>query len=297
MGCAVREQPKARPFIKYTGGKTQLLPKLLDHVPRFTGSYIEPFMGGAALFWKLSNEGHTGTSPVLNDANSRLVRTYRVVRDDVDSLIEALEEYRVRHHLAGRVFYEAVRAKFTDDLDDLSLAARLIYLNKTGFNGLYRVNSKGKYNVPFGDYERPRILNAELLRECSEALRSADIRVGDFEDAMKHAEAGDFVYADPPYLPKSKTANFTAFDKGGFTFNDHERLRDAAIACADRGVHVVLSNADVPAARNLYDITRGNGTSVEALFEIRRVMARRNVNSKGDRRGGVGELIIIASPR
>ena len=275
----------AGPFLKWAGGKRQLLPELLKHVPpqvfygNKPGHYYEPFIGGGALFFQLRKLGIDGPA-TLGDSNERLVRTYIGVRDDVEAVIEGLSGMTY-----DRVEFNTERARDWNLLiDDADFAIRFIYLNRTCFNGLYRVNRKGDFNVPFGKYTNPTICDAEGLRSAAAALKKTTFKIGDFEKTVKSAELGDLVYFDPPYVPVNETSNFTGYTRDGFTYEDQERLRDCAVNLKRRGVHVMLSNADVPIVRQLY---------AGKEFKTHVVSARRNINSKGSSRGIVGEVIII----
>ena len=265
----------AVPCVKWIGGKRQLLSELRKHVPTFK-RYFEPMLGGGALFFDIAPR-----IAFLGEQNSRLVTTYKGVRDHVEDVIELLKTYPYE-----KEFYLATRAKDIDDFQKYGraeVAAWFIYLNKTGYNGLYRVNQSGGFNAPFGKYTNPTICNEDVLRTASKALQRAKLVTGDFELTTAGARAGDFVYFDPPYVPVSTTADFTAYTVGGFNMTDQIRLRDYARALAKRGVHVVLSNSDTPPVRDLYGAKP---------FVIHEVQARRSVNSKTAKRGKVGELII-----
>jgi DNA adenine methylase len=270
---AVSEAPKtARPFVKWAGGKRQILSELLKHVPSKHGRYFEPFVGGGALFF--------ATRPkraILADVNERLVRAYKGVRDDVEAVIALLKKWP--HDPA---FFEKTRSRPVDEGTDVEVAAWFVYLNKTGFNGLYRVNKKNRFNVPFGRYENPKICDPRTLRACSEALANTDLKVGDFEAIARAARRGDFVYFDPPYAPLSPTSSFTSYTSNGFGIDEQTRLRDFARDLKRRGVHVLLSNSSAPAVRKLY--SRG--------FEVFEVSATRMVNSKAGGRGAITELVI-----
>jgi DNA adenine methylase len=233
--------------------------------------YFEPFAGGAAMFFSLRPK-----RAVLADVNAELVDCYVAARDDVDRVIAALRHYR----------YEADQYYRTRAIDPLTLplperAARTIYLNRTGYNGLYRVNRSGKFNVPMGRYTNPLLCDATNLRACSEALQGVDVRLADFEALAARAKAGDFVYFDPPYVPVSDTADFTSYVPGGFGAAQQRRLATLFADLAKRGVHAMLSNSDTPEVRALY---RG--------FPIARVLAARHINSRGSRRGKVGEVVV-----
>ena len=261
-----------KPFLKWAGGKRQLLSELLKHVPAEFEIYHEPFVGGGALFWEV---GAKGKNAVLGDSNERLMRTYRAVRDDVERVITSLEN---RPHTED--FFYWVREQEPDKLNDAELSAWFIYLNKTCFNGLYRVNKTGGFNVPFGAFVNPNICDKETLRACSNALQGVDLHVGDFEHTIRHAGRGDFVYFDPPYIPVAATS-FTAYTGSGFGPEDHERLAECARQLKQRGAYVLLSNSSAPIVRELYHD-----------FEIIEVGARRAINSKASKRGAVKEVII-----
>jgi DNA adenine methylase len=265
-----------KPFLKWAGGKRQLLKHLRTFVPRNYDRYFEPFLGGGALFFDLLPK-----KGVLSDVNPELVDAYIAVRDRVEDLIGALCEHR---HDA-RHFY-AVRKADPGMLSLVDRAARTIFLNKTGFNGLYRVNRSGQFNVPFGRYAKPKICDADNLRACSAALANVELSVGDFADAVAGAKKGDFVYFDPPYVPLSRTATFTSYAAGGFGPDAQVRLSEVFGQLSDRKVSVLLSNSDVPAIRRLY-----------AAHRIHLVRAARAINSNASRRGPVSEVVIEAKSR
>lgn len=265
-----------RPFLKWAGGKRQLLAQLYPHVPKEFGHYYEPFLGGGALFFGLRASGWIGMAS-LSDSNKRLVSTYTGVRDDVQGVIDILTPKRYEL----QEFLEERKRLVDSFVNDTEVAAWMIYLNRTCFNGLYRVNKNGQFNVPFGRYTNPTICDEFLLQTASRALRKTMIGHVDFERCVRSAEKGDLVYFDPPYAPVSDTANFTAYTAAGFLPADHARLAATARKLKARGVHVILSNADVPAVREWYHD-----------FQLREVQGRRSINSKGGKRGAVGELII-----
>jgi DNA adenine methylase len=260
-----------RPFLKWAGGKGQLLGPLRRHVPKSYRQYFEPFLGGGALFFAL----RPGRA-VLGDVNREIVDCYTAVRDHVGRLVAALRDHRYEAE-----HYYAVRNTDPAKLPLVERAARTIFLNKTGFNGLYRVNRAGKFNVPFGRYAKPAICDEENLRACSAALANAELVAGDFECVAARAGAGDFVYFDPPYVPLSRTAAFTAYAPGGFDLDAQSRLADFFGKLAERGVRVLLSNSDVPEIRKLY-----------ACYRIDTIEAARVINSKATRRGPVRELLV-----
>ena len=285
-GIRAAPPPEASPFIKWAGGKRRLVPELMRRAPDRYGAFHEPFCGGGALFFGIAAEREArGLDPAepwanLSDTNQRLVRTYRAVQSDVEGLIARLREYAAAH---TRDHYYAVRALDVDAMEhDADVAAWFIYLNKTGFNGLYRVNRKGGFNVPIGSYKNPNVCDDQNLRAASRVLQGATVRHETFDAVLERAQAQDLVYFDPPYVPASATASFTAYTKGGFDLSDQERLRDLARDLKAKGVSVLLSNSDTPPVRSLY--RRG--------FVARQVMMTRAINSKASRRGAVPELII-----
>ncbi len=262
-----------RPFIKWAGGKRQLLPALIERVPATHGTYFEPFLGGGALFFS-QRPGRA----VLADVNVRLIRTFRGVRDHVDDVIGLLRDYP-----HDSKFYYDLRQRDIDSASDSEVAAWFIYLNKTGYNGLYRVNRSNGFNVPFGRYANPTICDEPTLRACSAALAGVGhILVSDFEVAVADAKRGDFVYFDPPYVPLSITSSYTSYTSDGFGLEDHVRLRDVARRLKNLGVHVLLSNSSAPFVRDLY----------AEDFQVEEVMATRMVNSRASARGAIVELVI-----
>ncbi|MCS6912804.1 MAG: DNA adenine methylase [Myxococcota bacterium] len=270
------------PFLKWAGGKRQLLPELLRRVPSLrSGRYFEPFVGGGALFFALQQRGLLGRRGArLSDINADLINCYLMVRDQVEPLIQLLSRHRNEE-----TYYYAVRAQDPRTLDPVQRAARLIYLNKTCFNGLFRENRHGLFNVPFGHYARPRFCDPEALRAASYALRGVAIEHSSFEEVEELAQPGDFVYFDPPYVPLSRTARFVQYSAGGFGPERQERLARCVATLAARGVSVLVSNSATPLVRGLY-----------AGFLVEEVQANRAINSRGDRRGKVCELLIRAGP-
>jgi len=262
----------AKPFLKWAGGKRQLLEHLRARVPRDHGTYHEPFVGGGALFFDTAPE-----RAVLADWNPRLVRTYRAVRDNPEAVIARLATYPNE-----KEFFLKMRERNIDAESDEDLAAWMIYLNKTGFNGLYRVNRRDGFNVPFGRYKNPKICDADNLRAASSRLQNVDILHSDFRAVEDRCEAGDFVYFDPPYVPASNTASFTAYTKNGFNLEDQAELRDLAMRLKEKGVSVLLSNSSVPEVHALY----AEG------FERIEIFANRAINSNAAKRGKVAEALI-----
>lgn len=262
-----------RPFLKWVGGKTQLLPKLLECLPSKFGVYHEPFVGGGALFLEVQpGEAH------LSDTNAELMNCYQVLRRDLSRLIELLKQYPYEKR-----FYYRMRAKSPEDLEPVERAARTIYLNKTGYNGLYRVNSRGGFNVPFGRYTDPIICDERNLRAVAARLRGVKLHLEDFAKVLDRAKKDDFVYFDPPYYPLSVTAHFTDYTKDGFGHAEQVRLAETFDALHKRGVFVMLSNSDHPCIHELYD---GKG------YVIDKVLVPRAVNSKASARGKITEVLI-----
>lgn len=277
----IRVAKGARPFLKWAGGKSQLLPVLRRFYPSTVATYIEPFLGGGAVYFDVQAR-RTPARALLADTNEELVNCFIVVRDSVDDLIELLHLHAERHRREPRAHYYAVRDLTPDGLSPLERAARLIYLNKTCYNGLYRVNSRGQFNVPIGRYRNPPICDPDLLRRASAALQGVDLRVCDFAAWLDEAQPGDFFYIDPPYFPLSKTANFTAYTHGGFGLEEQVRLAGFVRQLDARGCLVMVSNSDTQVIRDLY-----------AGFRITTVTARRAINSNGARRGPTNELVIM----
>jgi DNA adenine methylase len=263
--------------LKWAGGKGQLLDQLVPRARAAMGAaYHEPFLGGGALFFELARIGALPPRVTLSDANPLLVELYVTVRDQPDQLIEHLREHQARH---GEAHYYAVRQQVPGVA--VARAARVVYLNKTCFNGLYRVNSKGVFNVPMGSYVDPNICDEPNLRAASAALQGAEITLSDFAAVADRSRPGDFVYFDPPYDPVSPTSRFTSYARAGFGPDEQRRLRDLAWALHCRGVRILLSNSMTPLVRELY-----------AGFSLDTVLAARSVNSRPDRRGKVEEALI-----
>lgn len=262
-----------RPFLKWAGGKTQLLSHLLPLVPEFSGTYHEPFVGGGALFFALRPR-----NAILCDENERLIRSYRGLRDHAEEVIR-----RLRACPYDKDFYLEQREQVIDGSSDLDVATWMIYLNRTGFNGLYRVNRRNQFNVPFGRHVRPLICDANNLRACATVLQRAQVLHDTFESVESRAKKGDFVYFDPPYEPLSPTSNFTSYTSGGFGLENQRALRDLALRLKHRGVHVMISNSSAEPIYALY----------EKDFEIHEVPAFRRINCRRDRRGQVMELVIL----
>lgn len=263
------------PFLKWAGSKRRLVQLLQQHMPAHYGTYFEPCLGSGALFFATRPK-----KAVLSDANARLVRTYQAVRDEAEALVDVLDGYT-----NDPGFFKEMRQRSSsiDACSDVEVAAWLIYLNRTAFNGLYRVNSANEFNVPFGKYKAPTICDAPKLAECSNALQGVTLTCTSFEVTMERAQKGDFAYFDPPYLPVTATSSFADYTATGFGFDEHVRLRDLAVQLGKRGVNVLISNSDTATVAELY---RGRG------FHIDRIEAPRSIAARATSRGPVKELLI-----
>jgi DNA adenine methylase len=274
---ALVEARQAKPFIKWVGGKGRLLPQLTPLLPPGVERmrHVEPFVGGGAFFFARSP-----ARALLSDVNPNLIGTYEAIRDDVEGVMGNLEILAAGH---SKEAYYGVRTSYNLSLGDRSSerAAQFIYLNKTCFNGLHRVNKKGEFNVPAGRYVKPRILDESALLAAHRALQKVEIRCAGFEALVQSARPGDFVYFDPPYEPVSDTARFTAYAKGGFGQDAQRKLRDVFRELDRRGARLMLSNSDVPFIRDLY-----------SDFRIDTVAAPRAINCNGRGRGKVSEVVV-----
>lgn len=268
------------PFIKWVGGKRQLLPELLKFVPQNINTYYEPFIGGGALLLRLSP-----SRAIVNDYNDELINAWRMVKDHPNKLLGQLNIHSSKD---TKNYYLSVRAADRDGritkMSDLERAGRFIYLNKAGYNGLWRVNSKGQNNVPWGTHTRVNVPENEIVN-VSKYLNQNKVNFlrGDYKVAVESAKKGDFVYFDPPYIPTTPTSTFTSYTKNGFGLVQQEELRDTALKLARKGVKVMLSNSEVPLIEELYS---------NNIFRIHHVRAKRMINSNGAKRGKVGEVII-----
>jgi len=269
----------ATPVMKWPGGKRQLLPELLRLKPPSWKTYVEPMVGGGALFFDLEPK-----PAKIGDLNHALVNVYREIRDRPDNLIEALKQLDALYWMDPKQTYYDIRELFNADRDNtVHRAARMLFLNRTCFNGLWRVNRKGGFNVPYGKYKSPKIVREELLREASVVLQDVEIVSDHYMGLLMKTNPGDFVYLDPPYVPLNPTSSFTSFTKEGFG-EDHQRALAAAVEeLVENGVQVMVSNSDTPFCHGLY-----------RRFPRVRVQARRSINSKGNKRGPVNELIVLA---
>jgi DNA adenine methylase len=308
MRIRITSQSAVRPLLKWAGGKRQLLPVLAEHYPAKFTRYVEAFVGSGAVFFDLLNRGRlAGCRIQLSDVNPDLIGCYWMVRDRTDDVIRALRALAREYRLDGHTCYYAVRdrrfnaqraqlrmssssekeiaARYTPDL-----AAMLIFLNRTGFNGLFRLNRTGGFNVPAGRYTNPRICDESNIHAVAAALSGPGVSIdlAPFHETLAGAGRGDFVYCDPPYAPLSRTSSFAHYTAGGFTAFDQRRLQQAVIEACKRGARVVVSNSSAS------EIVRGYTTPAaqKARLTIRPVPARRSINSRASLRGPVDELII-----
>lgn len=270
-----------KPFLKWAGGKRQLLPTISQYYPPKYNNYFEPFVGGGAVMFDLMPSTVT-----INDFNEQLTNVYKVVKNNVDSLIEQLKVHQI--HNSKDYFYqirETDRNGKIEQMTDVEKAARLIYLNKTCFNGLFRVNSKNQFNVPYANNKNPNIVNEETLRMDSSYFNETDINIltGDFEQAVAEAQKNDFIYFDPPYAPVSESSNFVAYTNDGFGYDEQKRLRDLFVSLDEKGCFVMLSNSSVDMIHELY---RDYSKTTKII------QAKRAINSNGKKRGAVDEVLI-----
>lgn len=268
----------AAPVVKWVGGKRQLLPQILPLIPKRMTAYCEPFLGGGAVLFALQPK-----RALVNDLNQDLITVYRVIKEDADALIEHLS----RHENTPEYFYRIRDLDRDKDayaaLSDVEKASRLLYLNKTCYNGLFRVNASGAFNSPYGHYRRPNIVNEQTIRGVSRYFNACDITFfsGDFASVLEQVPKGGFVYLDPPYDPVSDTASFTGYNRGGFGREEQLRLKECCDALTARGVKFLLSNSATPFIQELY-----------GSYRVSIVQARRAVNSVASRRGAIEEVLV-----
>lgn len=263
------------PIVKWVGGKRQLMFELLKNMPKSYNRYFEPFIGGGALFFELQPE-----NAYISDMNEELINLYSVVRDNVYELISDLS----KHEISKEYFLEIRNLDRTSEyknLSDVQRASRFIYLNRTCFNGLYRVNSQGQFNVPFGNYKNPRIVDENNLLNCSELLKNTEIKCADFSEILTKVKRGDFVYFDPPYVPLNETSSFTSYTKDGFDMDMQFKLREVCDELDSMGVMFMLSNSDTKFVNELY-----------SNYEIKKVFASRAVNANAEGRGKITEVLV-----
>ena len=268
-----------QPFTKWTGGKRQLLPVIRELMPKKYNRYFEPFVGGGALFFDLAPK-----DAVINDFNAELINCYQQIKDNPQELIEIL---KVHQEYNSKEYYLDLRSADRDEridmMSEVQRAARILYMLRVNFNGLYRVNSKNQFNVPYGRYKNPKIVDEELISAISVYINNnqLEIKVGDFEKAIVDVRTGDFVYFDPPYIPLSETSAFTSYTHEGFSFADQVRLRDAFKRLSDTGAYVMLSNSSSALVEELYKD-----------FNIHYVEATRTNGAKSSSRGKISEIIV-----
>jgi len=271
----------ADPILKWAGGKRQLLTDIIGLFPKDYSrrTYHEPFVGSGAVFFTI--EPKTGT---INDINKHLMNFFKVVKYSPEELIEEASKYEYEKET-----YYKFRDRYNEEeISDLERAALFLYFNKTGFNGLWRVNSKGKFNVPFGRYKNPTIVPKGKIREANKILKDIEILCTDFSYIIEKADKGDLCYFDPPYEPVSETAYFTSYTAKGFDMKEQKRLSETCSKLDEKGVYFVLSNSHVKQIVDLYDMNPN--------FKIKIVQARRSINSKADKRGLINEILVTNIP-
>ena len=267
------------PILKWVGGKRQLLSEIIPLIDESCDNYVEPFIGGGAVLFRLQPK-----KAIINDYNTELINVYRTVRDDLDGLVALLKEHE--KYNSSDYYYEVRALDRTPDFDKMSnleRAARIIYLNKTCYNGLYRVNSLGQFNSPYGKYKNPNIVNEVVLRAISKYLNRNEIsiRSGDYKDVLNDIEKNSFVYLDPPYMPISSSSSFTGYTEGGFGYDKQVELKEECDKLNSKGVHFLQSNSDCEEIRELYK-----------AYRIKVVKAKRAINSDAKKRGQINEVLI-----
>ncbi|MCS7000124.1 MAG: DNA adenine methylase [Bacteroidota bacterium] len=267
-----------KPFLKWAGGKTQLAEEIIRRRPGRFGVYYEPFVGSGAVFFALVRKGLIRHA-TLADSNWELIETYRAIRDYPDEVMKLLASYPYTAD-----FYYLLREQDPRCLSPAERAARMIYLNKTGYNGLYRVNREGKFNVPFGRYRSPKYYDPDNLQAVAAALQNVELYCEDFSTIVTRAARNDWVYFDPPYVPVSATANFTAYQAGGFGYHEQERLRDICMLLHEKHIFITLSNSDTPLVHQLY---------ANPIFRLVRLYARRSISCNPSRRGPITEVLVL----
>lgn len=276
---------EAQPFIKWVGGKAQLLTQFDQFLPLHVDRYFEPFIGGGAVFFHLRHR-FPQMRAFLRDINPELINTYLAVRDFPQELMLRLDEHSARFRANREIYYYEVRAQHTlAERKVVERAARMIFLNKTCFNGLWRVNARGEFNVPIGSQTKPNLYDEENILAASRALQRVHLEVQDFRATLAETRRGDFAYIDPPYYPVSLTANFTSYTKEDFGVEEQNELHAVCASAVARGVRLMLSNSDTPFIRRLY-----------RDFQIHTVQARRAINCDGSKRGAVNE-VVVTNPR
>ena len=266
---------KTYPIVKWVGGKRQLMFELIKNMPKTYNRYFEPFIGGGALFFELQPE-----NGYISDLNEELINLYSVVRDNVYALIDDLRKHDVSKEYFIKIRNLDRTNKYTN-LSDVEKASRFIYLNRTCFNGMYRVNSLGQFNVPFGNYKNPRIVDTENLINCSKLLQKTEMLCSDFTEILNKVKKGDFVYLDPPYVPLNETSSFTSYTKDGFDIDMQFKLRDVCNELDTMGVMFMLSNSDTELVNEMY-----------SNYAIKKVYASRAINANANGRGKITEVLV-----
>lgn len=271
-----------KPFVKWAGGKRQLIPILNKNLPKTFGTYYEPFLGGGALLFHILTDRNAQKCSI-SDLNSDLVLTYTTIRNRIDELISSLKNHEKNYQKDSKTYYYSVRE--SNPRSEIGKTSRLLFMNRTCFNGLYRVNSKGKFNVPLGRYTNPNIVNEENLRSVSAILQSSKVAIKcrDFESVLRDAKKEDLVYFDPPYQPVSQTANFTSYTNKSFTYEDLNRLAELCLKLDSKGCKVLLSNSDSKEVAKIFS---------DKPWKINRIQANRSINSNSKKRTGHFELLI-----
>ena len=271
------------PIVKWVGGKRQLLPEIMPFINKTCSTYVEPFVGGGAVFFELQPK-----KAIINDFNNELINVYMVIRDHAQELIQQLEKHKSCH--SEEYFYTVRSLDRLEEYKEMShveKAARIIYLNKTCYNGLYRVNSAGQFNSPYGKYKNPNIVNETLIRGMSKYLRSNNItiRQGDYKDVLKGLRRGAFVYLDPPYMPISSSSSFTGYTENGFSYEQQVMLKEECDKLREKGIAFLQSNSHCEEIKELYK-----------EYKVKTVQAKRSINSRGDKRGEIKEVLIYYAP-
>ncbi len=271
-----------KPFVKWAGGKRQLIPILNENLPKTFGTYFEPFLGGGALLFHMLNE-HNRQKCSISDLNSDLVLSYTTIRDRVNDLISSLKNHERNYQKDSKFYYYSIRD--SNPRSQIEKTSRLLFLNRTCFNGLYRVNSKGKFNVPLGKYTNPNIVNEDNLHSVSNILQTSKVSIQcrDFEAVLRDAKKGDLVYFDPPYQPVSDTANFTSYTNKNFTYDDLSRLANLCMKLDEKGCNVLLSNSNSKEVTDIFS---------KKPWKINKIHANRSINSDSKKRTGHFELLI-----
>lgn len=272
--------PIVKPFLKWAGGKRQLLPEIQKYIPKKYNRYYEVFIGGGAILFSIQP-----TNAVINDSNQELINCYKVIRDNPDQLILKLKEHKNEPNYFYKIRELDRKTTQYEKLSKVEKAARIIYLNKTCYNGLFRVNSQGQFNVPFGKYKNPDIVNEAVIKAVGKYLRDNEIKIlnYDFSNALNSAEKGDFIYLDPPYDPISDTSSFTGYDINGFNRKEQKRLKEIIDELHQKGCKVLLSNSYTNFICDLYS---------NDYYKQIKISAIRAINSQGHKRGKVDEILV-----